>query len=82
MGDFRIQIDGVGNHGCQREVKSGEVKTASCGQAGCVDCTAREAVKNLIDAGNSISSATLMHWPSNGPQIVDDLKTGKRTGSF
>jgi len=82
MGDFRIEVNGVGAHGCQREVKSGEVKKEDCGNAGCPDCLARAFVKKLKDGGNSIQSATLMHWPQNGPQIVDDLQTGKRTGSF
>ena len=81
MGDFRIEINGVGNHGCGRDVKGGEIN-AGCGLTGCVDCTAREFTKRLQDAGNSITSATLMHWPQSGPQIVDDLKTGKRTGQF
>ena len=82
MGDFRIEINGVGNHGCQRNVKSGETKLAACGQSGCVDCNAWQFVDTLKKSGNSITSATLMHWPQSGPQIVDDLQTGKRTGSF
>lgn len=82
MGDFRIQIEGVGNHGCQRDVQNGEVKADECNYSGCVDCIARSTVKALQSSGASITSATLMHWPQNGPQIVDDLKTGKRTGAF
>lgn len=99
MGDYRITIDAVGGHGCQRGVKDGETVAADCGSPSCPDCRARRFVRELMDSGNSVNKATLEHWPdpmlsgygatagqlvprsdSAGP--VDDLLTGKRTGSF
>ena len=44
MGDFRVTVDGVGNHGCQRELKDGAI-VAECDDPTCVDCKARRFVK-------------------------------------
>lgn len=81
MGNFRIEVNAVGGHGCQRELKDGsEVK--GCGQPGCPDCLAREFVAKLKAQGNNVMDALLIHWPNGTPTIVDNLITGKRTGSF
>lgn len=85
MGTSVITIRVTGNHGCQREVKDGGTTAPTCGREGCaercVDAVARDAVEKLKATGN-VEEALLIHWPY-GPQIiVDDLKTGKRTGSF
>lgn len=91
MGDSRITIDVVGNHGCQRDVKDGEKVADDCGQASCIDCAARRLVREL-QRNNSVNSAKLEHWPKKqwggtermeehvGP--IDDLKTNVRQGSF
>jgi len=91
VGDYRITIEGVGNHGCGRETKDGEV-VKRCGQPGCVDCIAVEAVQKLKDAGSVYNGkAVLEHWPVPGaagttrdekPGPTDDLLTGTRTRSF
>jgi hypothetical protein len=81
MGDFRIEVKAVGGHGCQREVKDGG-DVHGCGQMGCPDCIAREFVATLQRKGNSVNSATLTHWPGQAGEVVDDLLTKKRRGSF
>jgi hypothetical protein len=92
MGDFRITIEGAGNHGCGREAKDGET-VKRCGYPGCVDCAAVELV-NQLKAQGALSGqgiAILEHWPVPGaagsirtekPGPIDDLVTGKRSGSF
>lgn len=90
MGTFRIEIQAVGGHGCQREKKSGEI-VSDCGQPGCPDCIGRRAVKALKDAGvffpksggiESVGYAKLTHWPHGHGTVTDDLLTGQRTGNF
>ena len=92
MGTFRIEIQGVGGHGCQREVKSGS-KVEGCGQLGCPDCMARSFVKKLVDLGmmptyatsnepGMITFAKLIHWPYGHGTVTDDLLTGIRNGNF
>lgn len=89
MGTSVITIRVVGNHGCQREVKHGEIVAPVCERGEecartCVDAQARKAVEALKATGSSIIDAHLMHWPEagGGPHIVDDLTTGKRCGNF
>lgn len=91
MGTFRVEIQGVGSHGCQREVKSGQ-KVEGCGQPGCPDCMARAFVKQLSDAGmmgtyatedpGSLVYAKFIHWPYGYGTVTDDLLTGIRNGDF
>ena len=81
MGDFRIEVNAVGGHGCQRELKDG-ANVESCGNPGCPDCLARKFVADLKAQGQSVKDALLIHWPNGTPTIVDNLLTGKRTGSF
>lgn len=81
MGTSVITVRITGNHGCQRDKKHGEV-IEDCGSSGCVDCVARRFVKALGSAGQ-VEEAHLLHWPQDaGPHIIDNLKTGVRTGSF
>jgi hypothetical protein len=84
MGNFRIEIDAVGGHGCERETKDGGT-VKGCGQPTCPDCMARKFVADLKAAGmfsNTPAAAKLTHWPGTKEQVVDDLLTGKRSGSF
>lgn len=89
MGDWRLTIEGVGNHGCGREANDGEV-VKRCGQEHCTDCAAIAAIEALKKTG-SVAVAKLEHWPVPGaagcgrtesPGPVDDLLTGVRAGKF
>lgn len=81
MGTFRIEVQAVGGHGCQREIGEGET-VPGCGQATCPDCIARRFVAELRDRGSSVESARLVHWPATPSEVRDDLVSGKRSGAF
>ena len=82
MGQYRITIQGVGNHGCGRRSPT-SAKIERCQQPGCVDCAAEAFVATLKGAGSSIEHATLEHWPATSEQVSDDLLTGVRVqGQF
>jgi len=63
MGDFRITIEGVGNHGCARDVGNGPVY-GRCMRDDCVDCQVSLFVEQF--RGSNISVARLEHWPVPG----------------
>lgn len=94
MGDFRIKIEAVGGHGCDRKAKEGE-KLQPCGQAYCPDCNSLEFVELLKSKGFNVKFAQFTHWPSDleGPEprtqypaageVKDDLLSQTRVkGSF
>jgi hypothetical protein len=81
MGNFRIEIEAFGGHGCQREVKDGGTVEA-CGSPFCPDCLTRNFVSGLTAQGNDVKTATFTHWPGEPGEVKDDLLTGKRTGNF
>jgi hypothetical protein len=80
MGTFNVHVQAVGNHGCQREVKSGGI-VEGCGHPNCTDCITRKYIADLKAIGTSVESAVLTHWPQNNT-IVDNLLDKKRSGSF
>ena len=87
MGRFVVVIDAVGSHGCEREIKDGE-SVVGCEKSHCTDCVIRECVRRLKRMGATVDQATITHWPVSqdkvtveGP-VVDDLLSGKRSGSF
>lgn len=82
MGNFSVEVSGVGGHGCQRDVKSGGLVQMYCGSTGCPDCMAREFVRDLQSRGHAVTKAVLIHWPGSVTEVRDDLITLKRTGSF
>lgn len=51
MGAFKIEILGVGGHGCDRKAKSGEKLFGRCGRFNCPDCVAYEFVQTLRQKG-------------------------------
>ncbi len=87
MGTSVITIRVTGNHGCQRGVKDGGTTAPKCAECNdeqaqrCVDAVAREFAERLKATGN-VDEAHLVHWPYGPNIIIDDLKTGKRSGSF
>lgn len=92
MGDFRIVIDAVGGHGQDRDKKTGEVVNFSLGGEQSPEALALKFVEALKSAGMTPSEAKIIHWPidnyggqlknNRSSQIVDDLLTGRRNGSF
>ncbi len=81
MGNFKISIEAVGGHGCQREIRDGGT-VYGCGYRGCPDCEARAVVEALKRINCSVVEATLTHWPGEPGSVVDDLLTKQRKGSF
>jgi hypothetical protein len=81
MGKFRVLVEAIGGHGCEREIKDGS-EVYGCQSRGCPDCAAREFVAELKRKGNNVEIATLTHWPETDHQVIDDLLTKKRTGNF
>ncbi len=74
MGDFRIEVNAVGGHGCQREVKDGGT-VYGCGSMRCPDCLAAKFVADLARAGCMVKAAQLVHWPGQPTEVVDDFDT-------
>jgi len=81
MGTFNINITAVGGHGCQREIKDGG-EVYGCQSMNCPDCLAREFIAHMQAKGVNVEEGKLTHWPSQEDQVVDDLLTRKRSGSF
>jgi hypothetical protein len=82
MGQFIVAVDAVGNHGCQREIKDGGT-VIGCERPQCTDCITREYVRRLKRSGATMTTATIVHWPTQpNHSVTDDLLTGLRTGSF
>jgi hypothetical protein len=76
MGNFLIQIEAVGDHGTQRDIKEGETIDYSKSHEHDVERLAKEFVDAYAKRAN-IVSATITHWPESTP-IVDNLVTSKR----
>lgn len=81
MGDYRIEINAQGGHGCQRELGNGCV-VEGCGRPGCPDCLVRKFVADLKAHGNTVKDALLIHWPYGPGTVLDNLLTKERSGSF
>lgn len=87
MGTFRIEITGVGGHGCERKATAGEKLYGRCGKFTCPDCMAYEFVQQMKQRGMfncpPDATATLTHWPGKPDQVTDDLLNNMRTqGQF
>lgn len=90
MGTFRVEVQAVGGHGCQRDVKDGGT-VVGCGSPSCPDCITREYIAKLKATGvsfdttgseNTIGYAKITHWPGQRGTVFDNLLTGLRSGSF
>jgi hypothetical protein len=75
MGDFRIQIEATGGHGCDRLAKVGE-RVAPCMRMGCPDCELRRFLSSPQFLG-MVKSARLGHWPGQESEVVDEFKPAK-----
>jgi hypothetical protein len=84
MGQFRVTVTAVGNHGCQRDEHRANpaMVITGCGQPNCTDCITREYLARLRASGGSVEQAHIHHWPGQEGEVLDNLITQKRTGSF
>lgn len=80
--DVRIELDADGTHGCQRDIKDGQIVKTICGDPNCPDCLTRQFVSDLKRQGHQIQSAKFINWPGQPTEVTDNLLTGIRTGSF
>jgi hypothetical protein len=62
MGDFRMTLEGVGGHGCERNAKQGG-EFSGCGRMDCPDCQFAEFVTRKKTS--QVFKATMHHWPAN-----------------
>lgn len=81
MGTFRIIIQGTGGHGVHRGAQNGETVDFTADGGNTPDALAKEFVDNLAQHA-TLSEATITHWPGQSSQVLDDLLSGKRAGSF
>lgn len=80
MGSFRVEVQMVGGHGCQREIKipegQTEVEIPRCPYRVCPDCRSIEAIENLLrNTHSNFEEGRIVHWPqdANGG-IVEELR--------
>jgi hypothetical protein len=82
MGNYRIVINAVGDHGQDRAKKHGETVDFDVHGENKPEAIVKRAVDELRAHGNSVTEATVHHWPGTDSQVIDNLLTGKRTGNF
>lgn len=63
MGDFRMTLEGVGGHGCDRNAKAGQ-DFIGCGRMDCPDCLFAEFVAKMKRIG-TVHVAKMHHWPAD-----------------
>lgn len=86
MGNFRLEINAVGGHGCARTTRKVERERSTsdqpvelvdryfgCNNLFCVDCKFREFVRELKRIGVDVKSASETHWPGEPSEVVDDV---------
>lgn len=78
MGNFRIVINAVGDHGQDRGKKAGDIVNFYSGGNSKPDALAKTLVSMLQWFGFPISSAEFIHWPDTEGEVKDDLLTGIR----
>lgn len=82
MGDFRVTIKAVGGHGQDRSTGNGEVVDFEADNVNSPEAILKRAVAELQATGNSVTEATVHHWPGTSSEVVDNLLTGRRIGQF
>lgn len=73
VGAFKIQVDAIGNHGCQRERVDGDT-VYGCGSMNCPDCLTSEYIAKMRRAGVLMTSAVITHWPGQPTQVTDEYQ--------
>jgi hypothetical protein len=81
MGDFRMTIEAVGGHGCDRNAKAGD-QVRGCGGETCPDCIFARFVSELQRAGMRPWKATFHHWPADMAAHDFPLATSERPPSL
>lgn len=71
MGDFRIEIEGSGTHGCARNAKPGGPPFYGCGKMGCVDCELRRFLSEP-SFRNAVRTVVLIHYPDTPNEVIDE----------
>lgn len=79
MGNFRVVINAVGGHGQDRDKGNGE--SPEFGED-TPEGIIKRCIAELQAKGNSVTEATVHHWPGQIVEVVDNLITGKRIGKF
>jgi hypothetical protein len=82
VGNYRIVINAVGGHGQDRGKGHGENVDFAADNENAPEAIMLRAVEALKATGNSVTEATVHHWPGTGSEVVDNLLTGRRCGSF
>jgi hypothetical protein len=85
MGTFKIEIEGIGSHGQDRNKKEGEVVNFFENGPTTPDAIAKATLEILKFHGVYFppsAKATITHWPGEPSEVVDDLLTGIRKGNF
>lgn len=82
MGNFTIEIKAVGGHGVDRDKKDGEEVDFGIAGQFTPEAIAQRVVAELDRFGSTVESAKIIHWPGEESEVVDDLITGVRKGSF
>lgn len=70
MGDFRVTVDAVGGHGCQRDVPEGGT-VVGCGGSTCPDCITARYIAEMSKAGVHVKNAKIQHWPDTTGEVID-----------
>lgn len=76
MGAFKIEIVGVGGHGCDRVTVAGQKLYGRCGRFTCPDCLAFDFTQRLRQAGmvregDTAAGQEVQHSPACNP-LSDD----------
>ena len=74
MGDFRMTIEAVGGHGCDRTAKAGDT-LRGCGAQDCPDCMFARFVSDMQRAGMRPTVAKMHHWPADMTEHVKEFTT-------
>jgi hypothetical protein len=78
MGNFRIVINAVGDHGQDRGKSSGDTVNFYAGGNTTPDALAKSLTEFLRWNGCILQSAEIIHWPDSETSVTDDLMTGIR----
>lgn len=82
MGNYRVVINAVGGHGQDRDAGNGDIVDFQAGGDNSPEAIVLRCVEELKSKGNSVTEATVHHWPGTAAEVLDNLLTGHRKGDF